>query len=182
MSGNTDIDSKKPFEIKRGSVKVKVYRGTNRVAGRVYPQFTLVYYDGSQRRKKRFADLKEAKQEAALVASKLASGENEVLSLTPADRALYVQSIGLLRPLSIPLNVAVLEYTSALNSLPAGATFKEAVDFFRRRNPAVLERRSVQQVVDEMLIAKRSANLSAVHIKDLESRLGRFAVKPRGNP
>jgi len=44
--------------------------------------------------------------------------------------------------------------------LPDGATLKEAVDFFRRRNPATLEKRTVRQVVDEMQAAKRAAKLS----------------------
>ncbi len=165
----------KPVEIKRGNVIVKVYAGRNRVGDRIYPQFTLVYYNGAQRHKKRFADLEEAKREAVFVAAKLASGENQVLHLTSTDRTVYLGSVELLRPLNVPLNIAVGEYVSAVKALPEGATLKEAVDFFRKRNPCALESRTVQQVVDEMLAAKRAANLSDVHVKDLESRLGRFA-------
>jgi hypothetical protein len=73
---------KRPIEIKRGNVTVKIYAGKNRVNGTVYPQFTLTYYDGAQRKKKRFADLGEARREAEFTATKLASGENEVLRLT----------------------------------------------------------------------------------------------------
>ena len=166
---------RKPVEIKRGNVTVKIYSGANRVADKVYPQFTLVYYDGSQRKKVRFADLGEAKREAELVATKLANRENEVLRLTSTDRAVYVQAVTLLRPLDVPLNVAVLEYVSTLKGLPEGATLKEVVDFFKKRNPARLEKRTVQQVVDEMLATKRAAKLSEVHLKDLKSRLDRFA-------
>ena len=43
---------KGPLEIKRGNVTVKIYEGKNRVNGTVYPQFTLTYYDGAQRKKK----------------------------------------------------------------------------------------------------------------------------------
>jgi integrase len=135
----------------------------------------LVYYDGSQRKKVRFADMAEAKREGELVATKLANGENDVLRLTSTDRAVYVQAVALLRALDVPLNVAVLEYVSAVKSLPEGATLKEAVDFFKKRNPASLEKRTVRQVVDEMLATKRAAKLSEVHLRDLDSRLGRFA-------
>ena len=166
---------KRPLEIKRGNVTVKVYAGKNRVNGTTYPQFTLTYYDGAQRKKKRFADLAEAKREAEFTATKLASGENEVLRLTSADRAIYLQSLGQLRPLNVPLNLAVLEYVSAVKHLPEGATLKEAVDFFRRRNPAAVQKRTVRQAVDEMLAAKRAARLSEVHLKDLDCRLNRFA-------
>ena len=41
--------------------------------------FTLAYYDGAKRVKKRFADLEEAKQEAELAATKLANGEGQML-------------------------------------------------------------------------------------------------------
>ena len=166
---------KRPLEIKRGNVTVKIYAGKNRVNGTVYPLFTLTYYDGAQRKKKRFADLAEAKREAEFTATKLASGESEVLRLTSADRAIYMQAIGQLRPLNVPLNLAVLEYVSAVKHLPEGSTLKEAVDFFRRRNPAAIQKRTVRRVVDEMLAAKRTAKLSEVHLKDLNCRLNRFA-------
>jgi integrase len=39
----------------------------------------------------------------------------------------------------------------------------------------MLQKRTVRQVADEMLAAKRTANLSEVHLKDLEYRLNRFA-------
>ena len=175
MKTNVSPALKRPLETKSGNVTVKIYTGKNRVNGTVYPQFTLTYYDGAKRIKKRFADLAEAKREAEFTATKLASGDNEVLRLTSTDRAIYLQAIGQLRPLNVPLNLAVLEYASAVKNLPDGATLKEAVDFFRRRNPAALEKRTVRQAVDEMLAAKRAAKLSDVHLKDLDSRLNRFA-------
>lgn len=175
MKVKASPSSRKPIEIKRGSVTVKIYTAKNRANGKSYDQYTLVYYDGSQRRKKNFGDLEEAKREGALCAAKFASGDLEALRLTSADRAIYLQSLAELRPLNVPLNVAVLEYAAAMKLLPAGATLKEAVEFFRRRSPANLEVRTVRQVVDELLAAKRAANLSKVHLSDLESRLGRFA-------
>jgi integrase len=175
MAASPSPALKRPLEIKRGNVTVKLYAGRNRVNGTVYPQFTLIYYDGAQRKKKRFADLAEARREAEFTAAKLASGENDILRLTPEDRSIYLQAVGHLRPLNVPLNLAVLEYVAAVKRLPEGATLKEAVDFFHRRNPAALEKRTVRQVVDEMLAAKRAAKLSEVHLKDLDSRLNRFA-------
>jgi integrase len=164
-----------PIEVKRGNVAVKIYQGVNRVNGHAYPQFTLTYYEGAERRKKRFADLAEALREAEFTAERLSRGEGQVLNLTSVDRQIYVQALDNLRPLNVPLNIAVLEYVSAAKQLPPGSTLKEAVDFFRKRNPASLEKRTVRQVADEMLAAKRAANLSTVHLKDLESRLNRIA-------
>ncbi len=172
---------KKPLEIRRGSVTVKIYGEKNRVNGKNYSQFTVVYRDGVARKRRRFSDLDAAKREAELTATKLANGENEVLRLTSADRTIYVQAVEQLRPFNIPLNVAVLEYVSAMKHLPQGGTLKEAVDFYRRRNPAALEKRTVRHVADEMLAAKRAANLSPVHLKDLDCRLHRIADAFRMN-
>ncbi len=165
----------KPIEVKRGNVAVKIYRGSNHVNGIDYPQFTLTYYEGTQRKKRRFAVLAEARREAEFTADRLSKGEGQVLNLTSVDRQIYVQAIDGLRPLNVPLNIAVQEYVSALKQLPHGSTLKEAVDFFRKRNPASLEKRTVRQVADELIAAKRAAKLSQVYLWDLEVRLKRFS-------
>ena len=175
MKAKDSPTPKKPLLVKRGNVTVKIYTGKNLVNGISYERFFVVYYDGAKRKKLTLSSLAEAKREAALHATKLANGENEVLRLTSTDRTIYVQAVQQLRPLNVPLNVAVREYASAVKNLPEGATLKEAVDFFRKRNPASLERRTVREAADEMLAAKRAANLSEVHLKDLDCRLNRFA-------
>ena len=79
-----------------------------------------------------------------------------------------------MRPIKTPLNIAVLEYVSAIQQLPLGTTLNVAVDFFRNRNPASMEKRTVRQVADEMLVPKRAAKLSDVYLWDLQVRLNRF--------
>jgi len=167
--------SKRPIEIKNGNVTVKIYTVKNRVNGASYPQFTLVHYLGSQRIKRKFADLKEATREAELVAAKLASGENDVLRLTSIDRVIYLQACEDLRPLNRPLNIAVSEYVNAVKRLPQGASLGEAVDFFLRRNPTALPQKTVREVVDELIASKTKQDRGDKHLADLESRLGRFA-------
>jgi integrase len=167
--------SKRPLEIKNGNVTVKIYAVKNRVNGASYPQFTLVHYLGNQRIKRKFADLKEARREAELVAAKLASGENEVLRLTSTDRVVYLQARAELHPLNLPLNVAVSEYVNTVKRLPQGVKLSEAVDFFLRRNPTALPQKTVRKVVDELIASKTKLDRGEKHLADLESRLGRFA-------
>jgi len=50
MKTKVEPRSQKPLEIKHGIVIVKVYAGTNRLNGTDYPQFTVVDYDGAQRK------------------------------------------------------------------------------------------------------------------------------------
>lgn len=175
MKANASPEAKRPLHVKRGNVTVKLYAGQNRVGTKLYPQFTLVYYESGHRIKRRFSELSKAKREAEFVAAKLGNGEGDVLRLTSTDRTIYLQALEHLEPLSVPLNLAVLEYASAVRALPEGSTLKEAVDFFRKRNSALIARRTVQQVAEEMLAAKRAANLSEVYLKDLKTRLSRFA-------
>ncbi|NBV24630.1 MAG: site-specific integrase [Proteobacteria bacterium] len=175
MKVKTDCPAEAPILVKRGSVTVKIYTESNSVNGATYQQFTVVYYDGTQRKRKKFGKLADAKREADLVATKLSRGEHQVLQLTSTDRMIYLEAMERLRPFQRPLNLAVREYTSAIEQLPDGITLKEAVDFFRRRNSSSAQKRTVRQVADEMLAAKRTAKLSEVHLKDLECRLNRFA-------
>src|SRR5208337_2607255 len=115
----------KPLAIKRGNVTVKVYAGKNRVNGTNYQQFTLAYYDGARRQRKNFSDLEEAKREAELAATKLASGEGQVLRLTSLDRAHYLQALDTLRPFNRQLNLAVAEYVEAIKLLPPNTSLRE---------------------------------------------------------
>jgi hypothetical protein len=98
-----------PIEVaKEGSSSVPIYATTNRiyrldpVTGQKtlkseHPQFTVIYYEGSLRVKRKFADLPSARRVAELAATKLANGEVEVLKLKGTDRQDYVHAVGTLR-------------------------------------------------------------------------------------
>ena len=174
MNAKQSPPAKKPLEVKRGNVTVKIYSTLNRVAGVDYEQPTLVYYQGATRVRRRFSDWNEAKREAELVATKLANGENDVLRLTSADRANYVQAVDLLNSFNRPLNLAVAEYVEALNLLPTGTSLKEAVTDFRRRHHSVRESRTVRELVAEFVATKEQAGRSERHLSDIRTRLTRF--------
>ncbi len=123
MKTNSSPALGRPLNIKRGNVSVKIYAGKNRVNGTNYPQFTLAYYDGAKRVKKRFSDLEEARKEAEIATTHLANGEGQVLRLTSLDRASYLQALDTLCPLGRQLNLAVAEYADALKLLPPGGPF-----------------------------------------------------------
>lgn len=104
----------------------------------------------------------------------MTNDEQEALKLSPADRANYVQACGFLKPTNVPLNVAASEYADAVKKLPSGVTMRDAVNFYLKRNPTCFQKRTVTEVVEEMLQAKEKAGRSELHLCDLESRLGRF--------
>jgi integrase len=166
----------KPLLVKSGNVAVKIYASQNRVGDKVYHQFSVCYYDAEGKRiRKNFGDLEEAKTEAGLVATKLARGEQEALKLNSRDRAIYVEVLDLLKPLNVPLTHAVSQFVSVTKRLPAGVSLHDAVDFYLSRSPAGIIKRTVRQVVDEMVRVKEDAGKSDVHVKDMTCRLGQFA-------
>ena len=178
-----------PLEVaKQGSISVPIYATTNRIY-RLNPasgnrelksehsQFTVIYYEGSRRVKRKFADLEKARREAELAVIKLANGEAEVLKLTGTDRADYVHAMRHLRGWneSAHLNLAVTDYVAAMKRLPENTSLKEAVDFYLKRHPIGLPQKTVQEVVDELVESKENSGKSEIYTKKMSQRLGHFA-------
>ena len=100
--------------------------------------FTLSYYQDGIRKRPTFPTFKAAEREARLVARRLGKSDADVLALKSADRLAYLRAKELLDPLSLPLEIAAAEYAEARRRL--GPTpLRQAVEFYLKRNPAVLE-------------------------------------------
>src|SRR5437773_5078400 len=124
-----------PEIVRVGSSQALIYRVRDRktVRGRrrLYERFTVTYYrpngETQIRCRQSFSSLEHARFEAGRVATAIANGEADVLKLTSADRATYLRAIEALRPLGIPLHVAIEEYVEARRHAGPGliATAKE---------------------------------------------------------
>ncbi len=174
MKPKTSPVSGIPLIVKEGNVSVKIYLGSIQAKGRTYKQYTLAYYDGIKRVKKRFADFADAKSEADLAVTKLANGEGLVLRLTSVDRANYLQAVETLQPFGRALNIAVSEYADAMKLLPEGVSLREAVSDFARRQKTVRESRTGPQLVVEYIASKEKAGKSEAYLRDMRLRLTRF--------
>lgn len=167
---------RKISRISVGAVTVKIYHGTNKVAGREYPQHTVVFRDLDGRRvRRRFNDLRQAKDDAEQIAMRLARGEAAVVSLTDQERAYYLQAVELLRPFNKPLNLAIGEYVDALRALPEGLNLVEAVRAHVERTRHLREVRRIPDLVREFITAKEKAGVSERHLADIRSRLHHFS-------
>ncbi|MBI4328205.1 MAG: site-specific integrase [Chloroflexi bacterium] len=140
-------------------------------------------YSSGQRRFRNFADLTEAKKEAATIAEKMSRGEAAALELTNHDRAAYLRALDHLKPIKVPLEVAARNYAEACKILK-GDWVIEAAKFYAKRNPTQIHTKTVQEVVDEFLQAKESRrqkaeedrDLSQRYLQDLRYRCGKFAA------
>jgi integrase len=164
-----------PRIVKVGNAVVKIYRGK----AHGYDLFTVVHYRNGARRRQTFGKYADAVSHAQEVATQIAHGQLNVLSLTNSDRDNYAAAIELLRPLGIPLHCAVEEYVAARSHLH-GESLLSAVKIYAARRSNVVEK-PVQEIVDELLAAKKRDGLSLRYIQSLRSHLTRFGKAFRVN-
>ncbi len=161
-----------PLIVKVGSAVANIYRDKNRGSAR----FTVSYYDAARRRRREFyTDEASAKTAARLAATKLQNGEVSALELTNQDRSNYLHALGLLGPLKTRIDVAISEYAEARKALGASGSVLEAARFYAKHHPTSLPRKTVREVLDELLASKRADHMSERYISDLDSRIGKFA-------
>lgn len=176
-----------PLEIKRGSVSVTIYPTWNRIyrpaantnrreLKAAHPEFTLAYYSGTQRIKKKFTDLVKAKAEAQSALDKLAKGDNAALKLTGKEAMDYANALANLRKWNVEadLNLVVIGYVEAVKFLPADVTLRQAAKEYADRRASIRASRTVPELVDEFIAAKEKAGKSARYLGDMRSRLGAF--------
>jgi integrase len=145
--------------IKVGNTVVKIYHWKGK---RGYEQFKVAYRADGQRKRETFGSLAKAKRRAMEIAVMSERGERDVLKLTSADRASYLHALELLKPISIPLHVAIEEYISL-------------------RKPTDRPKKLLPDVVAELLEDKKANGASVRYIEDLRRRLNRFAQSFRTN-
>jgi integrase len=176
-----------PEVVRAGSAQALIYRTRERkIVGRrrrSYERFTVTYYrpDGVKqiRCRRSFSSLQDARFEAGRAATAIAQGEADILKLTSADRATYLRAMDALRPLGIPLHVAIEEYVEARQH--AGAGLIAAAKEHGRRHAIATVRKSIAETVKEILEAKKQDGMSVRYLQSLRSHLNRFAEHFRMN-
>jgi integrase len=164
-----------PLSITEKGVSAVIRKTEKIKAGQNHTYFIVEYILKGRRKQVWRSDLGAAKDVARDACIAIGNGGAATLELSDRERLAYLRAKEILAALGVPLDVAASDYAAAIKALPPGTTLKEAVDFFRTRNPAALEKRTVSQVADEMLAVKQAAKLSDAHLKDLESRLNRIS-------
>jgi len=166
----------KPYiEVHLGSHVVKIYTSERRKNGRRYAEHTLVYIEAGRRVRKAFSDLADAKAEAEVVLEKLASGQSKVLQLMSTDRESYLIAQKELEAIGVPLHMVAKEYRSAAEILRGKGSLLDAARFYIRHGAPDLPKKTIPEVVAELIEAKTQDSLSAVYVEDISLRLGWFS-------
>jgi integrase len=157
-----------PMEVKAGSSRVKIYR----VVEPHRERYTLAYHEGAQRKLKQFTDEGEARKEAKLIAERLNAGQGAALELNGADRDAYIFATGKLKPLGVGLVAAIEEYIAAKKwDVPLADAARSYHEIHSAQRPD----KTVQDVIKELIEAKRVDGASAYYLSDLHVKLNRFA-------
>jgi integrase len=164
-----------PFKVSKGSVTVKIYKTPSHEC----ESYTLSYYQDGKRKRPTFPTFEKAKAEADVVVRKLASSDIDVLHLTSADRAAYLRARTLLDPLGVSIEMAAAEY-AYVKPLLKGIPLSTAVMYYIRKHDGHVEGKLVQDVVNELLAAKKADKCSDRYLQCLKYNLGKFAKRFTG--
>lgn len=159
-----------PLPVKAGNTSVIIYKGKS--GG--LPFYTLTWREGTRRLRQGFRQPKKAEQQAEIVATRLESGHRTAARMNNADADSFGQAVATLRPLNVPLNVAVQEYAAARKLLD-GASIVEAARFYAARRPTQSTTLSAHDAVEAFLIEKKGDGVGIRYLQDARSRLRRFS-------
>jgi len=165
-----------PFEVKRGSVSVKIYRTPSHGCD----SFTLTYWQDGARKRPTFPTFEKARDEAEAVATRLGNVDADVLTLTSADRAAYLRARQLLDTAGVPIETAASQFAHS-KKLLGDTPLSQAVEFYVKRHPTQIPPRAVADVIEEMLKAKQGDGLSDGYLRHLRYDLEKFAGAFHGN-
>jgi len=165
-----------PFEVKRGSVLVKIYRTPSNGCD----SFTLAYYQNGVRKRPTFSTFQAAKDEAEIVATRLGNADGDILTLTSADRAAYLRARQLLDGVGTHIENAAAQFVQA-KQLLGDVPLLQAAEYYVKRHPSRIAPRPVMEVVDEMLKLKQSDGLSEGYLRHLRYDLEKLATAFHGD-
>lgn len=163
-----------PETIKASNAAVTIYRNANSLRANG-EDFKLAFYDvDGKRRFRSFTSYKDARAEADAILLKATRGELETIDMAKSDLVAYTRSVNALKPHNVPPDHAADEYARCLKLLAGSVTPLEACRYYMRKHPSQLPRRTVAEVVDELLTDKQQQGVSKPYLADLRYRCGNF--------
>jgi integrase len=158
------------------SVSVKIYKTPTRG----YDAFTVVYYQDGKRRKPTFPTIEDALAKADDVTELLGTKDLNLLELSGVDTEIYRRARGILDPLGLAIDVVASKYVYLLKLLDGLAPEVAIVDYKKRHQVPVVEKR-VSGVVTDLLEAKEKDGCSDRYRECLKYCLRKFEDKFQTN-
>ncbi len=145
-------------------------------------RFQFRYFDnGRPRVVSRSNDEDEIEEVALDILKQLGNGKTDLRTLSGTERVIYERAVGILKPLGLPLDMAVMQFADAKAKLNGRATLSEAVDSWLSANPEGFKTKLVPEAVEEF-IAEAQQRVAAgevvkLYVRDLRTRLRKFAAR-----
>lgn len=171
--------TKFPIVVKRGAASVKIYHTPDTQKAGLdgkpvsYDAFTLSYFFGGKRIRRKFSDLAEARTEAENAVTAIANGAMDTRVLSTAEVSEYCDARETLSRLNITLPSAIHEFVAAKQAADS-VNLVQAAQFFKRYGGDKITRQTVPDLFDALLALKRAEGAGAYHINDLDTRAGKF--------
>ncbi len=159
-----------PFTVSNGSISFHIYQSV--IREKTY--YTIAYRIDGTRKREVLKDFTVVAKRAKEILKKLGSSNASVLELTAADSAAYRRARELLDPLKVPIETAAARYAE-MHIAMGGVSLMRAVEAYFRLYPRDRPIRSVREVMEELLKAKKGAGLSEGYLRHLRYDLEKFA-------
>jgi len=133
----------------------------------------ITYNSTGARQRRTFGTFHDAESEAAKLKEEIRRGGWDLVTLRGSERLAYQRAMETLRPLGVPLDLAVFKLVESLHILGSDQLI-EAARFFCQHSATTLPRKTVPEVFEELLSNRKANGKSELYVTDLKRRLGRF--------
>jgi integrase len=161
-----------PRKVQPGRAIVTVYRRQTPIGNWSY--MVSNYVDKDRRRFDCYHDEAGALAAAEMLAKRLDSRDYTAASMTKEQATEYASAVARLEPFNVTVDAATGCVAECLKTVGDLSNIHAAVKFFAARHKQVTKR-PMSDIVAEFLKLKEGRGASARYMKDLRSRLDRFA-------
>ena len=152
---------KSKFTVRVGSAVVTIYNLTDR------NRYCIVYYVDGKRHRDVRSGLESAQERAKEVATSIAAQTAKHGVLTATEAEVYRNAVELLKAVGVPLPVAVEQFIKARQTI-GGRSLQEAADFYARNICLNLPPRTLAELTEELLAAKRADGIGPLYRRQLK--------------
>jgi integrase len=160
-----------PRKVTLGRVSVSIYK---RTAPNGSPCFMVASYASGTRKFISYANEADSIEAAGALARRLSETDTKAAQMTEEQAVEYVNAARELQPLGISLTAAVSVVVEAVKLTGDLSGVVAAARFFKAKHKTVTPKR-VADALAELLALKKARGKSERYLRDLRSRLNRFA-------